>query len=344
VASKNVKPDKMSKDDLYTEFMNCVQKTVNSTNNGKVNLKWVKAHNGRGEYIRITQEGKERDKLPLVFDIILQGYYDYVKELWWIYEDDTKFNKDPVCIDAIVQLNVQPKDKLVYIVDGKGKNYGVKYGTDHTIFNQKFLKSLVKKFHRDFNGTDLPQFPQFQELINKPDIYVNDCEDMINKSVSEKPGEISPGDAGQIDGWDVGKACGYLISHAHQSTTYNCAVYVERAIAAGGGPLSQKMACGSKPRDKAATNLRYANILRNNGFIMIDSEEKSGNIPPYGSPKIELQAGDVAIIGAANSGRFHAAMYTSSRGWVSDFFQKSMNPYPSSMPYAVYRFRNKKKV
>jgi hypothetical protein len=77
---------------------------------------------------------------------------------------------------------------------------------------------------------------------------------------------------------------------------------------------------------------------------MIDSEEKSGNIPPYGSPKIELQAGDVAIIGAANSGRFHAAMYTSSRGWVSDFFQKSMNPYPSSMPYAVYRFRNKKKV
>ena len=341
---KNVKPDKMSKDGLYAEFMNCVQKTVNSTNNGKVNLKYVKAHNGRGEYIRITQEGKERDKLPLVFDIILQGYYDYVKELWWIYEDETKFNKDPVCIDAIIQLNVQPKDKLVYIVDGKGKNYGVKYGTDHTIFNQKFLKSLVKKFHRDFNGTDLPQFPQYQKLINKSDIYVNDCEDMINKSVSEKPGEISPGDAGQIDGWDVGKACAYLISHAHQSTTYNCAVYVERAIAAGGGPLSQKMACGSKPRDKAATNLRYANILRNNGFIMIDSEEKSGNIPPYGSPKIGLQAGDVAIIGAANSGRFHAAMYTSSRGWVSDFFQKSMNPYPSSMPYAVYRFRNKKKV
>lgn len=341
---KNTKPDKMSKDDLYTEFMSCVQKTVNSTNNGKVNLKWVKASNKRGEYIRITQENKNSDKLPLVFDIILQGYYDYVKELWWIYEDDTKFNKDPVCIDAIVQLNVQPKDKLVYIVDGKGKNYGVTYGTDHTIFNQKFLKSLVKKFHRDFNGTDLPQFPQYQALINKSDIYVNDCEDMINKTLSEKPGEISPGDAGQIDGWDVGKACAYLISHAHQSTTHNCAAYVERAIAAGGGPLSQKMACGSKPRNNAATNLRYANILRNNGFIMIDSEEKSGNIPPHGSPKIELQAGDVAIIGAANSGSFHAVMYTSSRGWVSDFFQKNMNPYSSSMPYAVYRFHNKKKA
>lgn len=346
VVPKKVEPARATKKEIYAEFMNCLQLSVNSTDNGKVTLLYSEGKNKRGEYLRITQKGG-RDKLPLVFDIILDGYYDYVRELWWVYENENTIKSDPICIDVIVELNVDTNSRQVYIVDGAGKHYGTQYvkgADDFNTFNIKFLKSLLGKFHKSFNGTDLPQFPRFTELVDNSNLFIADCEDIINKSVSQKPGEISPGDAGQIDGWDVGKACAHLISHAHQSSNHECAAYVERAIAAGGGPLSQKMACGSKPRNKAATNLRYANILKNNGFIMIDSEEKSGNIPPYGSPKIELQAGDVAIIGAANSGSFHAVMYTSSRGWVSDFFQKNMNPYSSSMPYAVYRFQNKKKT
>ena len=39
----------------------------------------------------------------------------------------------------------------------------------------------------------------------------------------------------------------------------------------------------------------------------------------------------------------HAAIYTASRGWVSDFIQRTMNPYKTSEPYAIYRFKNKQK-
>lgn len=350
VVSKNVKPDKSKPEDVRIEFMKCLQMSVNSTDNGKVELQSGTTVIGKYTFIDITQKDGKTDKLPLVFDIILNGYYNYVQELWWVYDTGKNLSKDPVRISVCVSMSVETNKRLVYLIDKTKISESMNYKFDRNsigAINVKFLKSIRKKYGdsytADENKYEIPQFPDAKVLDNSS-ISVTNCEDMINKSVSEKPGEISPGDAGQIDGWDVGKACAYLISHAHQSTTHNCAVYVERAIAAGGGPLSQKMACGSKPRNKAATNLRYANILENNGFVMIDSEEKSGNIPPYSSPKIELQAGDVAIIGAANSGSFHAVMYTSSRGWVSDFFQKNMNPYPSSMPYAVYRFHNKKKV
>ena len=64
-----------------------------------------------------------------------------------------------------------------------------------------------------------------------------------NGKPSVNPSEISPSDAGVIEGWDVGKACQYAINHqvgcrsADKCGIDKCASYVEDAIAAGGGPL-----------------------------------------------------------------------------------------------------------
>ena len=84
------------------------------------------------------------------------------------------------------------------------------------------------------------------------------------RSNPQSPSEISPNDAGSIDGWNVGEACKYLIDHSHSSSQHACAAYVERAIAAGGGPLKNKMSCGAN--GGYATNLRYNGILEKNGF------------------------------------------------------------------------------
>ena len=179
--SKKVEPAKATKKDIYAEFMRCLQLSVNSTDNGKVELVPSYGRNGRGEYLRITQKGG-RDKLPLVFDIILDGYYDYVRELWWVYENENTIKSDPICIDVILELNVDTNSRQVYIVDGAGKHYDKKWdkgANDFGLFNEKFLKSLLGKFRKSFNGTDLPQFPTFTQLVDNSNLFIADCEDAM---------------------------------------------------------------------------------------------------------------------------------------------------------------------
>ena len=178
---KKVEPARATKKDIYAEFMRCLQLSVNSTDNGKVPLLYSEGRNGRGEYLRITQKGGS-DKLPLVFDIILDGYYDYVRELWWVYENENTIKSDPICIDVILELNVDTNNRQVYIVDGAGKHYGTQYvkgADDFNTFNIKFLKSLLGKFHKSFDGTDLPQFPTFTQLVDNSNLFIADCEDAM---------------------------------------------------------------------------------------------------------------------------------------------------------------------
>ena len=92
--------------------------------------------------------------------------------------------------------------------------------------------------------------------------------------------------------------------------------------------------------------MRYRGILEDKHFVQISS----GIVPAKGNVNIPLQAGDIAIIGAdiekgdnRYDGKYHACLYTASRGWVSDFIQNSMNVYKTKQPYAIYRYHNKKK-
>ncbi len=102
--------------------------------------------------------------------------------------------------------------------------------------------------------------------------------------------------------WDQKAAIQHLNAHAQSHSTGACALYVRRAIAAGGVQLQQTRSAKD-----------YGNSLLIAGFTALLSTQ------------IMPEAGDVAVIQAIpghNDG--HMAMYNGSL-WVSDF--KQLNGY-----------------
>ena len=276
---------------------------------------------------------KDNKKTDLAFDIILNGYYDYVQKLYWIHSPNGLKNA-PIKIGVVLSKNPKPNERKVIVCED-GKSNGaenIKFGRDYTALNQSLLKSIYKKY-RTVPNIEIPQFDN-QEIFKE--ISMENCNQLIN-SKAQTPSKVSKASEGCIDGWNVGAACDYLSGHAKKTSQHRCASAVEDAIAAGGGPLKNRIYCGGKKG--YATNLRYLGILEKNGFVMISE----GIIAPHGNPNTPLQAGDIAVIGddaEKKGGKFHVCMFN-GQIWISDFFQNNMNPYKEPWPYAIYRFHNK---
>lgn len=358
VVSKKVEPARATKKEIYAEFMRCLQLSVNSTDNGKVPLLYSEGRNGRGEYLRITQKGGS-DKLPLVFDIILDGYYDYVRELWWVYENENTIKSDPICIDVILELNVDTNNRQVYIVDGAGKHYGTKYvkgADDFNTFNIKFLKSLLGKFHKSFDGTDLPQFPTFTQLVDNSNLFLADCEDLINTNNVPLQDVACGLSGGKIGDWNVAASVNWLLKVAKENVNgypskeckpgapYSpnpdpdfintksgeceggrCNAYVKRALYKGGFPNTDiKPAADMGP------------YLIKNGFKPI----YSGTIQKGGNADYKDKClGDITVHDRCGGHKYgHIDMWCGNQ-WVSDFKQNYNRISGSvSNKYVVYRY------
>ncbi len=118
--------------------------------------------------------------------------------------------------------------------------------------------------------------------------------------------------------WDARAAANHVRLHAQIHSTNNCAMYVRKAIEAGGITIS---------RTNSAKDYGYS--LRQAGFV----EVNDGGAP---------RAGDVVVIQAIpGHPHGHMAMYDGSH-WVSDFVQ-NYGFYPGSAyrtakpPYQIYR-------
>ncbi len=344
------KPDeKTEKEDINKALFIAINKSALATPSIGIELE----SGMTGGYYTITQKNKKSDKLGIVFDMILNSeYYDKVQKLYWVYPPNG-LQTDPVHIDYIAAESPNLPTKVTKVAQSGA--IGITQNNEIPAdASEKLLRSLAKRLKTvGIVSNFKKEVPQVRDTKILDKYKPKDCDSLFSSDGSggnnANPSEISPNDTGTIDGWNVGKACAWIISHDQGCRKVDgktkcgikkCAYYVELAIAAGGGPLKNQMACGDSPRNGGvATNLRYAGILEKNGFVQIDS----GTVSAYGNPSISLQAGDVAIIGKKMEGVYHACMYTSSRGWCSDFIQKNMNIYGSSQPYAIYRFHNKKK-
>lgn len=98
------------------------------------------------------------------------------------------------------------------------------------------------------------------------------------------------------------KAVEYITTHAKSHSDSSCALFVRRAIGAGGCPtfLQPTSACD------------YDEFLPDLGFSQVDAE---GYVP---------QAGDIVVFSAIKGHKHgHICMYN-GRQWVSDFKQRSM--------------------
>lgn len=338
------------KKDVTVAFFDAVNRSAQDTPSIGVKLNNIGNVNG---YLRINQANGKTDKLGVVFDMILNSeYYNYVQELGWVYPNgglETDVSPDVIFCKVTQSPNANSKSVWAAIYGSNaGSRTTPEIPTADGSSNKLLLKSLGKRYAKLGEDKFKKEVPQVKDTKNLEKYKPQDCNSLFSSNGgtnSANPSEISPNDAGSIDGWDVGKACAWIISHNQGCRTVGgktkcgiskCASYVEDAIAAGGGPLKNRMSCGGNGH---ATNLRYHGILEKNGFVQIDS----GTVSAHGNPTISLQAGDVAILGPESGGKYHACLYTASKGWCSDFIQRNMNVYSTSQPYAIYRFHNKKK-
>ena len=338
-STTNANDSKLNNTDVRDLFLNALNKSCNSTTAVNCNVKKGNISAIEGENVlEIKQHNGKTDKLSTIFDIILNGYYNYVQKVWWCYSKDT--SEEPSRLFVQPSMHVKEQYRRINVCSYNNGNLITPRNLSENA-NKKLMTVLAKKYYgkieeKIFNS-EVPQLRGRYSTLSG--LSITSCGSVIggdNTPVST-PSKTVKGDKGNIDGWNVERATSHIKTNAGTESSHMCASYVEDAIAAGGGPLSKRMYCGNSPRGGgAATNLRYGGILEKKGFVKIDD----GTVNSNGNPSIALQSGDVAIIGAKNSGKFHACMYT-KEGWYSDFKQNNMNPYGKDMPYAVYRFRNK---
>jgi hypothetical protein len=359
-------------------FFKAVQDSAWSSPNTSANLEPTYKDGG---WLMIQQKGNKNDKLGGVFDIILNGYYEYVQTLDWIYMKTYK-EKDPSAITVQVSEKINVAKRLIFMLQNgvpttannnfsKGDTEKEEKGDSQ--ISENFLRSIAKRYPDPANSSILvKEAQQFKNLTveEKTNLFKDympaNCNDLygggngidnVGTSSGVEPKRDNSGDL-KIKDWNISESIRWFKSHSITNPppygNGKCATYVEDAIHAGGLP---RMSCGG---NGSATNLHYRGILKKNGFNL----EHSGTCTKNSrNPNFSPQPGDISIIGwdveKGEDGAFHACMYTGD-GWWSDFNQgQKMSPYgydwnskkgkwnyPKSkgytLPYFIYRYTGNK--
>lgn len=172
--------------DIRQAFFTAVQKSVNSTPSINVTL----SRRNEGYFLYIWQENGGTDKLGKVFDVILNGYYEYVNTLVWIYGKNA-LDKDPLNIAVIPSMSVQPNKRRVLVVEQGTAIKEVTNGTqteceadvvyfgagDATALSRTLRESLYKKYR----GTNY-EIPQFTDDAIFNDISIEDCDSLMKST------------------------------------------------------------------------------------------------------------------------------------------------------------------
>ena len=320
-------------------FFNALFKSCKSTNAISGNITRSDAHTSNTNKKVLVINGTS-DDLAVVFDIILNGYYDHVQTLWWSYEND--FSEKPSLIYVEPSMKVNSGRKIFVVKGNDLRPTNTKFSKDA---NEKLLRALSKKYA---NAEDkyLTEVPQLDERETLNTYKAANCDDVVGRGKNTTANVSNPVPKNSIiksknrekyKDWNVYNAIEHLVTHAKPkySKPGRCAAYVENAIEAGSIPRPY-----TSEVDKGAveaTRLRYQNILKNHGFV----EKYSGTVQPYSTPQGNYQAGDIAIIGNGKPypPQYHACMFNGEI-WISDFVQKSMSPYDKAYPYAVFRYQD----
>lgn len=172
--------------DIRQAFFDAVQKSVNSTPSINVTL----SKRVVGNFLYIYQQHGKTDKLGKVFDVILNGYYEYVNTLVWIYGKNA-LNKEPLNIAVIPSLSVQPNKRKVLVVEQgtafKEVNTGgqAEYEINMVMFStndrENLSKDLRKALYKRYRGTNY-EIPQFTDDAIFEGINIENCNDLMASS------------------------------------------------------------------------------------------------------------------------------------------------------------------
>ena len=181
----SITPTKSSKTDNASDkekmnvsdaLFNAVQKSCLST--PSINVELVKGYNKSNTHMTIRQKNGGNDKLKNVFDVILNGYYEYVSELYWVYSGALTAEPSMIVVKASQSNN--DGNRKVGVV-GYGKQFAAemnnRFGNAPASgFNKSMLTSIYKRYNGNLKSKEIPQFND-SNIFN--DMSVANCDDII---------------------------------------------------------------------------------------------------------------------------------------------------------------------
>lgn len=173
-AAKKKKDEELTNEDVANALFEALQKSVSSTPSASVTLK--KYYDKKKNILMISQENKSGDHLGNVFDILLNGYYDYIKELYWVYGSKNGNTKDPLHIDVIPSLSPNAAQRKVFVCESNNveNSKSREVGSDA---NKKLRLALYKKY-----GGVNKEVPQVKNKDTYKDLTVTDCGEIMKAS------------------------------------------------------------------------------------------------------------------------------------------------------------------
>lgn len=342
------------KDDIKTAFFNAVDKSAQDTPSISTKLKREDKPN---DYIRIIQENEKTDKLPNVFDMILNSeYYNYIQDIGWVYPNGgLQTDVAPTSIYCKVSQSPNMNSKGVWVTQ-VGESSGMRtlpvIPTGEGQNNGMLLKPLAKRRATVGNDDNFKkEVKQLRDLSGLDKYKPQDC----NTLVSTRNGSgIDGGSSGSLEGYngnvkpntrlytllDVannGKALDYMDS---DTLGKNYKLMDARVS----GSKAYKGCCTSGPTTwykRIGVKLTWWNAkgvatsehvttrkwFKGNGFNMVwhghlsDAEKL---------PTSSFCPGDVATFHVYNGNgkaTSHGVMWT-GKDWRSDCIQRALSCYP----------------
>lgn len=337
------------KDDIKTAFFNAVDKSAQDTPSISTKLKREDKPNN---YIRIIQENEKTDKLPNVFDMILNSeYYNYIQDIGWVYPNGgLQTDVEPTSIYCKVSQSPNINSKGVWaaqVGQSTGMRTSPEIPTGEGQNNVMLLKPLAKRraaVGKDYNFNK--EVPQLKDLSGLDKYKPQDCNTLVTTrnggssgSLEGYNGNVKPNTRLYIllDVANNGKALDYMDSKKLEKN-------YKLMDARVSGSKAYRGCCTSGPTTwykRIGINLTWWNgngvstsehvttskWFKRNGFNMVwhghlsDAEKL---------PTSSFCPGDVAtfhIYDSRGRATSHGAMWT-GKDWRSDCIQRALSCYP----------------
>ena len=342
------------KDDIKTAFFNAVNKSAQDTPSISTKLKREDKPN---DYIRIIQDNGKTDKLPNVFDMIINSeYYNYIQDIGWVYPNGgLQTDVAPTSIYCKVSQSPNMNSKGIWATQ-VGQSTGMKTSpeipTGEGQNNGMLLRPLAKRRAAVGNdGNFKKEVPQLKDLSGLDKYKPQDC----NTLVSTRNGSgTDGGSSGSLEGYngnvkpntrlytllDVannGKALDYMDSDTLGKNYKLMDARVSGSKAYRGcctsGPttwykrIGIKLTWWNSKSTATSEHVTTRKWFKGNGFNMVwhghlsDAEKL---------PTSSFCPGDVATFHVYDSrGRAtsHGVMWT-GKDWRSDCIQRALSCYP----------------
>ena len=347
--------ESISKTVEYTKSLNIDDLKMEKSKENNPNVFYVKC---KSNYLTNSNGVTTGSGIIDIFDIVVNTYSDFIKEVNWIVENDAKE------IPSMIRIYVNTDTKSSKSISvGKLKTNGsVEVYSQYEGLNEHFYKVLNKRYgtinntnKNDFkleckNFTNLTKSNDWVDKVNK--LFkvnkVEECGKIVTSAIisgftwngtnhaanSNTPvgtiEQYNPSGAAKT-AWDNKKRIGY----AKNNGLGSCALYVRKAM--------QANYVGNALDVRPESACKYADFLANWGFDEVHSGF-GGSLNGY-----KPEPGDISVIAGKIDGNEdnlhgHIQIYYKDEDngngyWVSDYAGFTAWCYQDPRPYKVFRWK-----